>query len=163
MNLEIRRALPEEYAAIGDLTASAYLADGLVPPGSNYAIVLRDVASRAEKAELWVANGPDGLAGTVTFCPLGSPYREIGTDTEGEFRMLAVSPGARGLGIGRALARHCLDRSRELGFTAVVLSSSPKMAAAHHIYASLGFSRLPERDWSPVAGLTLLVFRTEIR
>jgi ribosomal protein S18 acetylase RimI-like enzyme len=163
--VEIRRALPEEYAAIGDLTVSAYLADGLVAPGSNYDVVLRDAAGRAEKAELWVAHGPDGpagpagLAGTVTFCPLGSPYREIGTDTEGEFRMLAVSPGARGLGVGRALTRHCLDRSRDLGFTAVVLSSSTRMATAHHIYTSLGFTRLPERDWTPVPGVDLIAFR----
>jgi ribosomal protein S18 acetylase RimI-like enzyme len=157
--VEIRRALPDEYAAIGDLTASAYVADGLVEPGSNYDLVLRDAANRAEKAELWVAAGSAGLAGTVTFCPLGSPYREIGTDTEGEFRMLAVSPAARGLGVGRALTRHCLDRSRQLGFTAVVLSSSTKMATAHHIYTSLGFTRLPERDWTPVPGVDLIAFR----
>lgn len=157
--MEIRRALPEEYAAIGDITVSAYLADGLVEPGSSYDVVLRGAASRAEKAELWVADGPDGLAGTVTFCPVGSPYREIGTDTEGEFRMLAVSPAARGLGVGKALTRHCLDRSRELGFTAVVLSSSTKMATAHHIYTSLGFTRLPERDWTPVPGVDLIAFR----
>ena len=157
--MEIRRALPEEYAAIGDITVSAYLADGLVEPGSDYDVVLRDAASRAEKAELWVAEGPDGLAGTVTFCPLGSPYREIGTDTEGEFRMLAVSPTAHGLGVGKALTRHCLDRSRDLEFTAVVLSSSTKMATAHHIYSSLGFTRLPERDWTPVPGVDLIAFR----
>jgi ribosomal protein S18 acetylase RimI-like enzyme len=158
VSFAIRLAVPEEYNALGRLTASAYLADGLVPDGSGYADTLRDAASRAEKAELWVCAGPAGLLGTVTFCPLGSPYREIGTGSEGEFRMLAVAPEARGLGIGTALVRHCLDRSHDLGFTAVVLSSSKQMTAAHRIYAGLGFTRQPERDWSPVAGVDLLAF-----
>ncbi len=157
--VEIRAARPAEYAAIGELTASAYLADGLVPAGSGYDVTLRDAASRAEKAELWVAVDPSGEpAGTVTYCPVGSPYREIATDDEGEFRMLAVAPAARGLGIGTALARHCLDRARADGHTAVVLSTSPHMPAAHRIYTSLGFTRLPARDWSPHPGVDLLAF-----
>jgi ribosomal protein S18 acetylase RimI-like enzyme len=157
VELEIRLARPAEYAAVGDLTASAYLADGLVPAGTAYDNVLRDAATRAEQAELWVAAGEQVL-GTVTFCPVGSRYREIGAPHEGEFRMLAVSPGARGLGVGTALVRHCVDRSRDLGHTAVVLSTSPRMATAHRLYTALGFARLPGRDWSPVAGVDLLAY-----
>ena len=156
--MEIRPARPDEYAAIGELTASAYLADGLVPPGSGYDVTLRDAASRAEKAELWVAVIAGQMAGTVTYCPVGSPYREIGADDEGEFRMLAVAPAARGAGVGTALVRHCLDRSRADGHTAVVLSSRSTMTAAHAIYTRLGFTRLPDRDWSPHRGVALLAF-----
>lgn len=155
--MEIRLAVPEEYAAVGELTAEAYLADGLVPAGSGYDVALRDAASRAEKAELWVALDSTGsLAGTVTYCPVGSPFRELATDDEGEFRMLAVSPTARGLGAGTALTRHCLDRARADGHSSVVLSTSPHMPAAHRIYTRLGFTRLPDRDWSPVPGVHLL-------
>lgn len=157
--VEIRLARPDEYAAVGELTASAYLADGLVPAGSGYDVTLRDAASRAENAELWVAVDPsEELAGTVTYCPVGSPYREIGTDDEGEFRMLAVSPAARGLGVGTALTRHCLDRARADGHTTVVLSSRTTMTAAHAIYTRLGFTRLPSRDWYPHPGVDLLAF-----
>jgi ribosomal protein S18 acetylase RimI-like enzyme len=158
VSLTIRRAVPDEYEYLGELTEHAYSSDGLVPAGSGYGAVLRDAASRAEKAELWVAAGAEGLLGTVTYCPAGSPYREIGLDHEGEFRMLAVSPAARGLGVGTALTQHCLDRSRSLGFTHVVLSSSVAMASAHRLYARLGFSRLPDRDWSPVPGVDLVAF-----
>jgi ribosomal protein S18 acetylase RimI-like enzyme len=159
VSFTIRLADPSEYAEIGALTVAAYVSEGLVPAGSSYDAVLRDAASRAEKAELWVAVDAGGdLLGTVTYCLPGSPYRELGRDDEGEFRMLAVSPAARGRGVGTALTRHCLDRSRALGFRAVVLSSSPKMAAAHRLYERLGFTRRPDLDWSPVPTITLLAF-----
>jgi ribosomal protein S18 acetylase RimI-like enzyme len=154
----IRLARPSEYAEVGELTVSTYVRDGLVPPGSSYDAVLRDAAGRAEKAELWLASDGSSILGTVTFCPAGSPYREIGRDGEGEFRMLAVGPQARGRGIGRALVRHCIDRSRALGYHAVVLCSSPRMTAAHQLYRGMGFTRRPDLDWSPVPSVTLMAF-----
>jgi ribosomal protein S18 acetylase RimI-like enzyme len=39
-----------------------------------------------------------------------------------------------------------LDRARAAGTATVVLSTDPRMAAAHRLYERLGFSRLPERD-----------------
>jgi hypothetical protein len=32
------------------------------------------------------------------------------------------------------------------------------MRAAHHLYAEAGFSRLPDRDWSPEPGAILLAY-----
>jgi len=72
--------------------------------------------------------------------------------------MLAVDPSARGLGVGTALLRRILDESRRRGRTGVVCSSLPEMRAAHRIYARLGFTRAPERDWSPLPGVDLLAF-----
>ena len=65
-----------------------------------------------------------GLLGTVTYCPPGSVYREIGLDDEGEFRMLGVAGRARGLGIGTALTERCIERTRELGLARLVMSSA---------------------------------------
>ena len=67
--------------------------------------------------------------------------------------MLAVAPDARRQGVGEALARLVLDRFRELGAAAIVLSSLAEMAAAHRLYERLGFDRIPERDWSPAPGV----------
>ena len=64
-------------------------------------------------------------------------------------------------GVGEALARHCIDRFRESGAVAVVLSSTPGMADAHRLYERLGFRRLPERDWQPVPGVQLWAFRKD--
>jgi hypothetical protein len=40
----------------------------------------------------------------------------------------------------------------------MALSSLASMAAAHRVYARLGYVRDPGRDWSPVPGVDLLAF-----
>jgi ribosomal protein S18 acetylase RimI-like enzyme len=158
----VRLAQPEEYAVAGDLTAAAYLADGFIPQDSPYLEVLRDAASRAAKAELYVAVDGDGVLGTVTFCVAGTPYAEISQPGEAEFRALAVGPEGRGRGIGTALVNLCVNRATELECSRIVLSTQPAMKAAHAIYGRAGFERLPERDWSPVPGVDLMAFSLEL-
>jgi ribosomal protein S18 acetylase RimI-like enzyme len=158
--VEIRLAVSAEYDAVGELTVAAYSHDGFVR--GQYAMTLRAAADRAAKAELWVAVDGDGLLGTVTYCPVGSVYREIGRDDEGEFRMLGVAGRARGQGVGTALTRRCIERSREEGLHRVVLSSATYMTTAHRIYERLGFSRLPERDWAPIPGVDLYAFTLDL-
>ncbi|GAA1694491.1 GNAT family N-acetyltransferase [Kribbella yunnanensis] len=160
MTWEIRQARPDEYDAVGDLTVDAYSHDGFVR--GEYAMTLRAAADRAAKAEVWVAADASGLLGTVTYCPPGSVYREIGLDHEGEFRMLGVAGRARGLGIGTALTTHCIERTRELGLSRIVLSTAVYMKTAHRLYERLGFQRLPDRDWSPVAGIDLYAYELNL-
>lgn len=160
MTTDIRLALPSEYDAVGELTVEAYSHDGFVR--GDYARTLRAAADRAAKAELWVATDVEGLLGTVTYCPPGSVYREIGLEDEGEFRMLGVAGRARGLGIGTALTAHCVERTRELGLSRLVLSSATYMTTAHRLYERLGFTRLPARDWSPIAGVDLWAFALDL-
>lgn len=155
---------PEELDGVGRLTVEAYAADGFVSADDEYADHLRDAASRAANAELYVALDEHGaIAGTVTFCPEGSRYRELARPGEAEFRMLAVSPQARGRGVGEALVRTCLERATELGYDALVLSSMPTQTRAHSVYARIGFRRTPELDWSPVEGVDLLGYRIDLR
>ena len=102
------------------------------------------------------------LLGTVTFCVSGSPYAELAQPGEAEFRMLAVAPEARGRGIGHELARWCVDRAREQGCTAIVLSTLDLMHSAHRLYERMGFQRLPERDWTPEPDITLIAYRLDL-
>ena len=165
MTVTVRPAHVEELGEVGDLTVAAYHADGYLVPDDPYVARLRDTASRAREAELYVAtlvDLPDRLAGTVTFCPEGSAWREIAGPGEGEFRMLGVAPEARRRGVAEALVSTCLERSRELGYTAVVLSSLPEQRAAQRVYARLGFRRTPDLDWSPMSDVDLLAFRLDI-
>jgi GNAT superfamily N-acetyltransferase len=120
--LTIRRAVPDEYAAVGDLCVAAYgdLLDGT----GDYVDALRDAAGRAADAEL----------------------------------LVAVSPAAQGRGIATALLQHLIDETARRGRAGIVCSSQPAMRAAHRIYAMLGFTRDPERDWSPLPGVDLLAF-----
>lgn len=155
--MEVRRIRPAEHAAAGEVCVAAY--DPLLTGAEDdYRDRLHDVATRDAQAEVWVAALGDRVVGVVTYCPPGSPWREIGREDEGEFRMLAVHPAAQGSGAGTALARLCEERAREDGATGMALSSLATMAAAHRIYARLGYVRDPDRDWSPVAGVDLLAF-----
>jgi ribosomal protein S18 acetylase RimI-like enzyme len=156
--VEIRIARSEEYDRIGHLTASVYIAGGYMRPEDVYVLKLRNAATRAREAELVVAVQDGEPIGTVTYCAHGSHWAQLTVQGEAEFRMLAVVPTARGLGLGEALVRHCVRRAREDGCTTLRLSTEDIMHAAHRIYRRLGFVRTPERDWSPVtAGLDLLL------
>ncbi|WP_328494053.1 GNAT family N-acetyltransferase [Streptomyces sp. NBC_00414] len=166
MDIVIRRAEPGEYTALGEITAQAYLGDGLLDFGESdeYLGELRNVAKRAAAADVLVAvedvEGGGGagvrgrLLGGVTFVPAGGPMAEVSRDGEAEIRMLAVSKDARGRGVGTALVRACVDRARATdGCGAVVLSTQRTMHSAHRIYERLGFTRDPARDWNPVPHL----------
>jgi ribosomal protein S18 acetylase RimI-like enzyme len=159
--VRIRLARPEDLSAVGEITVAAY-ADFTLGPSDPYIARLGDAAARAEQAELWLAEDEceDGRAvlGTVTVCPPRSVWREISRPGEGEFRMLAVAPAARGHGVGEALARFAIERLSAQWVHAIVLSSLSTMHAAHRLYERLGFRRDAERDWSPAPGVELLAY-----
>jgi ribosomal protein S18 acetylase RimI-like enzyme len=156
--MDIRIARPDELNGIGELTAAIYVAAGFISPDSDYITRLRDAVSRAREAELLVATYNGEPTGTVTYCPHGSPWAQLTVPGEAEFRMLAVVPAARGLGLGDALVRYCIARAREDGCGTLRLSTEPVMHAAHRIYRRLGFVRTPERDWRPQPGVELLTY-----
>lgn len=153
----IRRARTAELGEIGELTVAAY-EEYLTDAEDDYRHHLLDASARDQEAELWVAEAAGRLVGTVTYCPPGSPWRELATAEEGEFRMLAVHPTARGQGVGGSLAQHCEVRARAHGHTGMVLSTLATMRAAHHIYESLGYARAPERDWAPAPEVHLIAY-----
>ncbi|MEU0304630.1 GNAT family N-acetyltransferase [Streptomyces sp. NPDC006175] len=166
MDVSIRPALPAQFEELGEITAHAYLGDGLLDFGADdpYLDQLRAVGRRAAEAEVLVALDADGrLLGGVTYVAPGSPWADIAGEDEAEFRMLAVSPEARGRGAGEALVRACIERARAAGgLSGIVLSTQSAMTGAHRIYRRLGFVRTPERDWCPLPGLALLTFRLEL-
>jgi ribosomal protein S18 acetylase RimI-like enzyme len=100
------------------------------------------------------------VLGCVTFVPdATSPWAELLEDGEAGIRMLAVLPTAQRGGTGRALVDACVDRARQAGRSALLLHTTPWMAAAHRLYERVGFERLPERDWTPVPEVPLLAYR----
>ncbi|GAA1390954.1 GNAT family N-acetyltransferase [Luteococcus peritonei] len=160
----VRLARPADLPRAGSVAVRSYLDASELSHTDPYLDVLRDAAGRAEQAVVLVAVEPDAkgreqVLGTVTWCPPGSPLHEVATDDEGEFRMLAVDPRAQGRGVGRLLVEAVLELARQAGLGAVVLSSADWMTSAHHLYRSLGFQRLPERDWRPREDIALQVFR----
>ncbi len=161
MDIVIRPARPEEYEEAGRITVEAFVGDGFTAADGDYVHRLRDAGRRAVEAELLVAaDAADGtLLGCVTFAVGGTTWADIATPEEGEIRMLATAAAARGRGVGEALVRAALARSRELGLAGMAFSTQPEMRTAHRIYERVGFERAPERDWSPVPGIDLMVYR----
>ena len=154
--MQIRTALPHEHGDLGELCVRAYRALGSVSDG--YAAKLRDVGGRAQTACVLAAVDRTGPLGCVTVILDESPWREISGPGEGEFRMLAVDPGAQGKGIGEALVQASVDVICAAGRERVVISSANDMTAAHRLYERLGFTRAPARDWSPVPDVELRVY-----
>jgi ribosomal protein S18 acetylase RimI-like enzyme len=161
-DVEVRPAREHELVDVGRLTVAAYRADDLLVEDDFYEAVLLDAPRRAREAEVLVAAREDAVLGAVTYCVAGSPWAELSGPGEGEFRMLAVHPAARRQGVARLLVDACLERSRALGHRAMVLSSLPQMTAAHRLYASVGFVRTPQKDWSPAPGVHLWGFRRDL-
>ena len=167
-DVEIRLARGSEFVDVGALTVAGYDADGYLTrdDGSfdeGYAGFLRDAQSRGDGGQLVVAVRGGTILGTVTWCPPGSPFRELATvDSQGELRTLSVSPDARGMGVGRKLVHWCIDQARSGGLTEIVLCSLPEMAPAHNLYESFGFIRRPEWDWSPMPDVQLWGFSLDL-
>ncbi len=160
--IEVRDADPAEYEAVGKIVAEAFFADGQLeaPDSAFYADVLRDVASRADAAEIIVALDDGAVVGGVTFVPHGGPMADIAEDGEAEIRMLGVAPDAQGRGAGTALMRECIARAA--GTRRIVLSTQTVAHGSHRLYERLGFVREPARDWAPVPGVDLLCYGLEL-
>lgn len=59
-----------------------------------------------------------------------------------ELRKMYLLPEARGLGLGEAILRACLDAAKEFGFTNCYLETTSKMVQAQALYQKLGFKSL---------------------
>ena len=152
--------LADDHEAFGRIVVSSYHALSGHPVDPDYDQELLDVSARVRTATVLGALDRTAPLGCVTYVDgAGSPYAERLEDGEASFRMLAVSPAAQGRGVGEALVRACLDRARADGLAGVAISTMDLMTGAHRLYERLGFSRVPEADWSPVDGVCLLAFR----
>ena len=159
--VHVGEARIDEFDRIAQLTTDVYRVAGLA--SADYLSELADVAGRATRSQLLGARDDSGtVVGSVALVLEG----DFGEITEGEdeaaFRMLVVGPAARGGGVGELLVRTCLARARGVGKRRMVLSTGGGMTAARRLYRRLGFDRLPERDWSPVPGVDLVVYALEL-
>jgi ribosomal protein S18 acetylase RimI-like enzyme len=156
----VESARPEDYDRIAELTVGVYVEGGLAP--QDYVTELADVTGRAARADLLVARDAGRVVGSVALV-LSGDFGEVTTSAqEAAFRMLVVDPLAQGRGIGELLVTTCLEHARAAGKTRMVISTDPRMTTAHRLYERLGFSRLPERDWSPLPGIDLLVYARDL-
>jgi DNA-binding MarR family transcriptional regulator/N-acetylglutamate synthase-like GNAT family acetyltransferase len=89
---------------------------------------LRDFKPGREQC--WVAERGGKMAGSVLL---------VETDRGAQLRLLYVEPDARGLGIGEALVRTCVDFARDAGYPRIWLWTHTILTSARRIYAAAGF------------------------
>jgi len=65
------------------------------------------------------------------------------TSQTAELAKLAVSPDARGKGIGRMLTLESIKMAGRMGFKKIILVSNKKLKTAVQLYESLGFTHAP--------------------
>ena len=179
--VQIRDATRGELTEVGDIRIGAYQAGGFISPESGYAPTLRGLgadgtghvlvaclpgngdhagAGDAGAAGSGAAGSGSGewIVGTIMLQTWPNCGPVVAGPDEAEIRALAVRPQAQGQGVGRQLLTRLIERASRLGVRYLVLCTEPEMRTAHHLYEQAGFVRLPERDWSPVPEVRLLVY-----
>jgi DNA-binding MarR family transcriptional regulator/GNAT superfamily N-acetyltransferase len=90
---------------------------------------LRDFKPGREQC--WVAERGGRMAGAIFCCDSG--------DNAAQLRLLHVEPEARGLGIGEALVRQCIEFARAAGYSRIWLWTHAVLLSARRIYGACGF------------------------
>lgn len=155
----VRLARRAELAAVGELRVAAYRAQNLLSAHPAYAGPLRMLGADGRGEVLVAVDGADEeILGSIMLDPWHDRSELARGPDEAEVRGLAVAPAAQGRGVGTRLVRAVIARAAAGGARRLLLSTQPAMTAAQRLYVATGFSRLPERDWSPTPNLTLLAF-----
>lgn len=166
--MEIRDARPDEFDELGDVRVAAYRADGFLSPQSTYAPTLRALGADGLDVVLVAVDDQDSewgrgrILGTVMLQGSARGGEMLEGPEEAEIRALAVAPDAQGTGLGRRLLAAVIARAAATGIRRVLLLTQPDMKAAQHLYEQVGFTRLPDHDWSPEPGLTLLAYALDL-
>ncbi len=167
----IRNARPEEFPAIGHLMVEVYSQLGGFPKKTEqpeYYDMLANIGEITKKpfTELLVAVSSEGkILGAVVYFSDMSSYGSGGTATAEKdasgFRLLAVDPEARGLGVGKGLTEACIKKARKDRNKQLIIHSTRFMQTAWKMYEKLGFKRSEDLDFMqgelPVFGFRLLL------
>jgi ribosomal protein S18 acetylase RimI-like enzyme len=132
---------------ISELLSRVYVEGGFTDP-ERAAIQFEPSAVR-NRGRLICARREDGLlAGMVILVLPGSLARILAEGDEAEIHLLGVKPEFRGKGLGRRVVTAALELAKAGGHSKLLLCTQIGMKSAHRLYESLGFIRVPDRDFN---------------
>jgi GNAT superfamily N-acetyltransferase len=166
----IREARTEEFEELGQLMVKVYSnLEGF--PGKDeqpkYYDLMTNIGqlTRKPNTKLLVVVAGDKVIGGLAYFSDMIQYGSGGTATREQaasgFRLLAVDPDARGTGVGKALAKKCIELAREAGNRQVIIHTTNAMKIAWGMYERLGFKRSPDLDFMQER-LQVFGFRLEL-
>jgi GNAT superfamily N-acetyltransferase len=144
----IRRALPEDTAAVGRELAAYldYIGDTLDPEGLDHDIAHWQEEYDGRTGVLLLVVDPTGeVVGTAAVRVLEAKVAEL--------KRMWLRPAARGQARAQRLLEACLDESRRLGCQMMRLDSQAKLAAAVKLYRANGFREIPPYNDNPRADI----------
>ena len=150
----LRTARAQDRDAVTVVTLAAYEEYAAYLPDWAWQMYREDIIATIQDAgdnECIVAEQNDEIVGSVLLLKSDEGVPEV--------RLLAVTPSARGQGIGAALMRECIRRARQAGYSALTLHTTDAMAVAMRMYEKMGFVRAPELDFSPIEGAVIKGYR----
>ena len=154
--LSVERAPSTDVDAVRELLLSLH--------GEGHHVMREDlpeadgVEGRAGPTELFVARLDGRLVGCAALHLSGGVPEMIELSAEAALRAFAIAPDARGRGAGELLLRRCMDRARAAGKRRLLTVADRRSTLTQLFFERMGFERRPERDWSPVPGVDLLVY-----
>jgi len=165
-NILIRNARSDELDDVSLLLKDAYQQyENSIRPEAwkSYLEDIIDVRSRLGESDLLVADLNHRLAGCVTLYLDGSrSFPEVWPRGSAVVRLLAVHPEYRGREIGHALMEECIRRCRQAKVAAIGLHTTEAMDIARKMYERMGFVRVPESDFHPVPGVTVMAYSLQL-
>ena len=136
----------DEDDRVASLLANVYV-QGCFTDAARAATVFVPSQVRLRGRILLATTPAAAVVGMVICGSHDNPYRQVADHEEAEMQLLAVDPGARGRGLGRALCLAFEHKASALGYRKAVLSTQPAMSSAQRVYESLGYRRHSSRDW----------------
>jgi DNA-binding MarR family transcriptional regulator/GNAT superfamily N-acetyltransferase len=168
-NYTVRNAKSNEFKEVGELMVEVYsVLKGFPKPDEQpqYYDLLRNVGQLTENKNielLTAVSDQGGVGGAVVYFKDMKDYGSGGTATQEKnacgFRLLAVAPKTRGLGVGKLLTEYCLQKGKNSSAENMIIHTTNSMKIAWGMYERLGFKRAKDLDFMqgdlPVFGFRL--------
>lgn len=136
--LEIRLAVSTDVASIASVLSEAFIEYKNLYTEEGFAATTpagEQVQNRMSEGPVWVAVRDGRVVGTVAVAPKGEALY---------LRGMAALPANRGERIGKLLLEQVADYALKQGYRRLLLSTTPFLARAIHLYEHFGFRRNDE-------------------